>query len=84
VNFRKAGDGSQNHVLDAGLCGCGDGNGIAVTTETGRDPKDVDFLDRGRTLRLTAIWKHVCRHVPSFLSTVLSVRAYLRAVNKPT
>ena len=38
VNLGQAGNCAEHHIFDAGLRGRGDGDGVAVATQTGRDP----------------------------------------------
>ena len=45
VNFRKSGNGAQKNVFDARLFGGGDGDGIAIATQAGSQPDDVNIFD---------------------------------------
>ena len=51
VHFGEARNGAQQNIFDAGLRGCGDGNRIAITAQTGGYPDDVNFGDGGCFLR---------------------------------
>ena len=45
VDFRNAGDDAEHDVLDARLRGRGHRDRIAVATQAGRDPDNIDFFD---------------------------------------
>src|SRR5262249_24149689 len=49
-HFRQAGDGAEENILDAGLGRGHDGDRVAVTTQAGRQPEDVDGGNRGSSL----------------------------------
>ena len=55
VDLGDARNRAQNQVLDARLGGGGHGDRVAVTTQPGGDPEDVDGGDRGRRLGLAAV-----------------------------
>ena len=60
----------EQNVLDAGL-GCGgDGDRIAVATQAGGDPEDVDFFYGGRTLGGSAIRRCLRAIVPLLSDSV--------------
>jgi hypothetical protein len=40
------GHGSEDNVFNAGLSGRGHGDGIAIATQAGGDPENVDFWNR--------------------------------------
>ena len=44
---RNAGDDAEHEVFDARLRRGGDRDGVAVATQAGGDPENVDFVDRG-------------------------------------
>jgi hypothetical protein len=46
INLGQSGDGSEQHILDAWLLRRRNGDAVAIATETGRDPENVDFLYR--------------------------------------
>src|SRR3954467_896478 len=78
VDLRDAGDRPEQHVLDPGLAGRGDRDGVPVAAHALRDPQDVDLLDR-RSLGFS-------RHRPSlhFRSTLrLRSPARRRAAPRP-
>ena len=40
----EAGNGSQQHILDTGLGGCGDSDGIPIAAQSSGDPDDMNIL----------------------------------------
>ena len=60
MDFGEAGDGTEEDVFNTGLGGGGDGDGVAVTSEAGGDPEDVDFLECGGFLSFMAVGRCVC------------------------
>ncbi len=52
IDLRKAGQGAEHDVLDAGLHGRGQCNGITVTTQARVDPENVNdgfFVGHGNS-----------------------------------
>ena len=45
MNAGQSGDRAQQDVLDAGLRGGCDGNGVTVTTKSGGDPQNMNIWD---------------------------------------
>ena len=54
VNLWNPGNSAQHHVLDAGLHSGGHGNRLAVATETGGDPENINLLNAA----LSAVINH--------------------------
>src|ERR1700683_4890944 len=50
MDFGKPRYGPQKNVLNARLGSGGDRDGITIAAQTGGDPKDMNFRDRGRSL----------------------------------
>ena len=46
INFGNSGNTAEQNLFKTRLRRRRDGDGVAVTTETGRDPEDVDLPDR--------------------------------------
>jgi hypothetical protein len=45
VHFRQAGNGTQQDILDTGLCSRCNGDGISIAAQTCGDPQNVDIGD---------------------------------------
>src|ERR1700742_2986069 len=45
LHFRNAGQTAHHDVFDARLRRSGERDGLAITTQSGRDPKHVDLFD---------------------------------------
>jgi len=46
--FPDPGCRSESQVFDAGLCRSRQGDGVALATQPGRQPENIDLLDRRR------------------------------------
>jgi hypothetical protein len=45
IDFRQAGDQTEDDILDCRLSGCGDRHRVAVAAHPFRDPQDVHFVE---------------------------------------
>src|SRR5580700_8622680 len=58
VDLGDPGNSAKHHFFDTGLGRCGHGDGIAIATETGGYPQNIDLADDRRIHRLGFRFRH--------------------------
>jgi hypothetical protein len=62
MHLRDPGQRTALDILNARLCRRGHGDRVPVTSKTGRDPEDIDFRDRLRSLRFARSNRRALSH----------------------